>query len=123
MDIHAKIERAQKHLDTLLKQRERNYRAVHKRWNGKFVRSWTEGHYYHQEVTELGEKELSKYGLVYIKKEGAQREFIKSKKGCFICGDVHCSSHVQKMSFFGNRFSTCPKHNDFLLMGENIKSE
>lgn len=129
MKLQDVITKKQKELDILFKKKGRNNRAITKRWRDKFVDMNRKKNYIDPYPTELGFKELKKYNIEY-KEEGfnPKRELFYINKGiqyepkecfCMICHSHNTTAFVEHG--FMSRYATCPKHVDFLLIGDSLR--
>lgn len=94
-----------------------------KRYEGRFVHRYEKNSSWYSDITELGFKELEKFGLCYDRN---REDIVDYEYGimyshdsykCEICGDRPWND----MSLgFASRYAVCPKHDDFLWLTPSI---
>lgn len=117
-EYHKKSDEAEK----LWSKYQKKQKETAKRYKNRFV-VWKENNNtLTPNMTEIGYKELERYGLVYEPKNDNlfdQRSIMYNPKNyaCGLCGDQPLGEVALG---FAPRYATCAKHSDFLMLSRYV---
>lgn len=120
-ELEQKIRELEKELKKYKSECNTRFRKRFNYYRGRYVITDSNGPYLNPKITELGKKELQKYGLYYeeTKEIGDRWEYhprccSPDHTGCAICGRSEYGMQVIDSGL--NRFLFCSRHSDFFSL-------